>query len=179
MIHAYLFILNVREGNGGHGPNFQRIMININKAVGTNITVSETGISNKQNSGNLRKSNNLCFRFTIPSTTKLIFTKLIFGAAMAFVSIEAHFSDTFVGQRIGHQVQTINGGSNITNNVAVIFLKFLNPIRYRRNERAKRALLQALLPITAAKLIIRAGEWSKKLHHPQLQQKRRRLCKNP
>lgn len=40
MIHAYLFILNVREGNGGHGPNFQRIMTNINKAAGTNITVS-------------------------------------------------------------------------------------------------------------------------------------------
>lgn len=40
MIHAYLFILNVREGNGGHGPNFCRIMTNINKAAGTNITVS-------------------------------------------------------------------------------------------------------------------------------------------
>lgn len=39
MIHAYLFILNIREGNGGHGPNFTRIMNGINKTAGTNITV--------------------------------------------------------------------------------------------------------------------------------------------
>lgn len=39
MIHAYLFISNIREGNGGHGPNFCRIMNNINKAAGTNISV--------------------------------------------------------------------------------------------------------------------------------------------
>ncbi|KAG4077693.1 hypothetical protein HA402_015736 [Bradysia odoriphaga] len=44
MIHAYLFILNVREGNGGHGANFCRIMTNINKAAGTNITVYHTFI---------------------------------------------------------------------------------------------------------------------------------------
>lgn len=39
MIHAYLFILNIREGNGGHGPNFVKIMTGINKVAGTNITV--------------------------------------------------------------------------------------------------------------------------------------------
>lgn len=39
MIHAYLFIQNIREGNGGHGPNFKRIMENINRVAGTNITV--------------------------------------------------------------------------------------------------------------------------------------------
>lgn len=42
MIHAYLFILNIREDNGGHGPNFRRIMENINKVAGTNITVYHT-----------------------------------------------------------------------------------------------------------------------------------------
>lgn len=42
MIHAYLFILNIREGNGGHGPNFKRIMENINRVAGTNITVYHT-----------------------------------------------------------------------------------------------------------------------------------------
>ncbi|XP_020808392.1 uncharacterized protein LOC110184268 [Drosophila serrata] len=39
MIHAYFFILNVREGNGGHGPNFKQKMQMINKVAGTNITV--------------------------------------------------------------------------------------------------------------------------------------------
>lgn len=42
MIHAYLFVLCVREPNGGHGPNFHRIMNNINKVAGTNITVYHT-----------------------------------------------------------------------------------------------------------------------------------------
>lgn len=42
MIHAYLFIQNIREGNGGHGPNFKRIMENINRVAGTNITVYHT-----------------------------------------------------------------------------------------------------------------------------------------
>lgn len=42
MIHAYLFVLNIREGNGGHGPNFHKIMYNINKTAGTNITVYHT-----------------------------------------------------------------------------------------------------------------------------------------
>lgn len=40
MIHAYLFVKNIREGNGGHGPNFKKIMTNINTVAGTNITVS-------------------------------------------------------------------------------------------------------------------------------------------
>lgn len=39
MIHAYLFILNIREGNGGHGPNFIKIMTGINRTAGTNISV--------------------------------------------------------------------------------------------------------------------------------------------
>lgn len=39
MIHAYLFILNIREGNGGHGPNFVKIMTGINRIAGTHITV--------------------------------------------------------------------------------------------------------------------------------------------
>ncbi|XP_070074806.1 DNA-dependent metalloprotease SPRTN isoform X2 [Drosophila takahashii] len=39
MIHAYCFVLNIREGNGGHGPMFKRIMETINKVAGTNITV--------------------------------------------------------------------------------------------------------------------------------------------
>ncbi|TDG40622.1 hypothetical protein AWZ03_012957 [Drosophila navojoa] len=42
MIHAYCFVLNIREGNGGHGPNFKRIMGIINKVAGTNITVYHT-----------------------------------------------------------------------------------------------------------------------------------------
>lgn len=42
MIHAFLFVLNVREGNGGHGPNFQKMMQNINRTAGTNITVYHT-----------------------------------------------------------------------------------------------------------------------------------------
>lgn len=39
MIHAYLFILNIREGNGGHGANFVRIMTGINRTAGTDISV--------------------------------------------------------------------------------------------------------------------------------------------
>ncbi|KAH8387410.1 hypothetical protein KR093_006930, partial [Drosophila rubida] len=39
MIHAYCFVLNIHEGNGGHGPSFKRIMNTINKVAGTNITV--------------------------------------------------------------------------------------------------------------------------------------------
>lgn len=42
MIHAYLFVLNIREGNGGHGPNFKRIMEGINRQAGTNISVYHT-----------------------------------------------------------------------------------------------------------------------------------------
>lgn len=42
MIHAYLFVLKIREGNGGHGPNFKRIMVSINQTAGTNITVYHT-----------------------------------------------------------------------------------------------------------------------------------------
>lgn len=42
MIHAYCFVLHIREGNGGHGPNFKKIMYAINKVAGTNITVYHT-----------------------------------------------------------------------------------------------------------------------------------------
>ncbi|XP_075156483.1 DNA-dependent metalloprotease SPRTN [Haematobia irritans] len=42
MIHAYCFVLNIREGNGGHGPNFKKIMTSINMVAGTNITVYHT-----------------------------------------------------------------------------------------------------------------------------------------
>lgn len=42
MIHAYLFILNIRESNGGHGPNFKKMMEGINRVAGTNITVYHT-----------------------------------------------------------------------------------------------------------------------------------------
>ncbi|XP_033249486.1 sprT-like domain-containing protein Spartan [Drosophila miranda] len=42
MIHAYCFIQNIREGNGGHGPNFKKIMTTINQVAGTNITVYHT-----------------------------------------------------------------------------------------------------------------------------------------
>ncbi|XP_055588200.1 DNA-dependent metalloprotease dvc-1-like [Uranotaenia lowii] len=42
MIHAYCFVLGIREGNGGHGPNFKKIMHGINKIAGTNITVYHT-----------------------------------------------------------------------------------------------------------------------------------------
>ncbi|XP_055370953.1 DNA-dependent metalloprotease SPRTN isoform X2 [Condylostylus longicornis] len=42
MIHAYCFVLGIREGNGGHGPNFKKIMYGINKVAGTNITVYHT-----------------------------------------------------------------------------------------------------------------------------------------
>lgn len=42
MIHALLFIKGIREGNGGHGPNFLKKMEEINKAAGTNISVYHT-----------------------------------------------------------------------------------------------------------------------------------------
>lgn len=42
MIHAYLFVKGVREANGGHGPNYKRIMETINRVAGTNITVHHT-----------------------------------------------------------------------------------------------------------------------------------------
>lgn len=42
MIHADLFIKNVREGNGGHGPKFKEKMALINRVAGTNITVYHT-----------------------------------------------------------------------------------------------------------------------------------------
>ncbi|XP_055907539.1 DNA-dependent metalloprotease SPRTN-like [Eupeodes corollae] len=42
MIHAYCFVLGIREGNGGHGPNFKKIMHGINQVAGTNITVYHT-----------------------------------------------------------------------------------------------------------------------------------------
>ncbi|XP_055525880.1 DNA-dependent metalloprotease dvc-1 [Wyeomyia smithii] len=42
MIHAYCFVLGIREGNGGHGPNFKRVMNGINRVAGTNITVYHT-----------------------------------------------------------------------------------------------------------------------------------------
>lgn len=40
MIHAYCGVLRIREGNGGHGPYFRKIMNGINKVAGTNITVT-------------------------------------------------------------------------------------------------------------------------------------------
>lgn len=42
MIHAFLFIRGIREPNGGHGPNFHKIMNDINKVAGTQITVYHT-----------------------------------------------------------------------------------------------------------------------------------------
>lgn len=48
MIHAYLFIANIREGNGGHGPNFHKIMTGINRIAGTNITVYHTFVDEVQ-----------------------------------------------------------------------------------------------------------------------------------
>ncbi|XP_065079170.1 DNA-dependent metalloprotease dvc-1 [Ochlerotatus camptorhynchus] len=42
MIHAYCFVLGIREGNGGHGPHFKKIMNGINRIAGTNITVYHT-----------------------------------------------------------------------------------------------------------------------------------------
>uniref|UniRef100_A0A336KV97 Protein with SprT-like domain at the N terminus n=1 Tax=Culicoides sonorensis TaxID=179676 RepID=A0A336KV97_CULSO len=42
MIHAFLFVHNIREGNGGHGPNFKKMMEGINRQAGTNITVYHT-----------------------------------------------------------------------------------------------------------------------------------------
>ncbi|XP_031623320.1 sprT-like domain-containing protein Spartan [Contarinia nasturtii] len=42
MIHADLFIKNIREGNGGHGPKFKEKMELINRVAGTNITVYHT-----------------------------------------------------------------------------------------------------------------------------------------
>lgn len=39
MIHAYLFIENIRESNGGHGLNFIKLMETINRLAGTNISV--------------------------------------------------------------------------------------------------------------------------------------------
>uniref|UniRef100_A0A1B0API5 Protein with SprT-like domain at the N terminus n=1 Tax=Glossina palpalis gambiensis TaxID=67801 RepID=A0A1B0API5_9MUSC len=42
MIHAYCFVLHIRESNGGHGPQFKKIMGAVNKVSGTNITVYHT-----------------------------------------------------------------------------------------------------------------------------------------
>ncbi|XP_022216640.2 DNA-dependent metalloprotease SPRTN [Drosophila obscura] len=42
MIHAYCYMMNIREGNGGHGPNFKRFMNTINQVAGTNISVYHT-----------------------------------------------------------------------------------------------------------------------------------------
>ncbi|CAO1440136.1 unnamed protein product [Diamesa serratosioi] len=42
MIHALLFVKGIREGNGGHGPNFLKKMEEINRAAGTNISVYHT-----------------------------------------------------------------------------------------------------------------------------------------
>ena len=42
MIHAFNFIRGIIEGNGGHGPNFQSKMHEINRLAGTNITVYHT-----------------------------------------------------------------------------------------------------------------------------------------
>uniref|UniRef100_A0A1A9VRW9 Protein with SprT-like domain at the N terminus n=1 Tax=Glossina austeni TaxID=7395 RepID=A0A1A9VRW9_GLOAU len=42
MIHAYCFVLHIRESNGGHGPQFKKIMNAVNKVTGTNITVYHT-----------------------------------------------------------------------------------------------------------------------------------------
>jgi SprT-like domain-contaning protein Spartan len=39
MIHAYCFVLGIREGNGGHGPNFIKLMTGINRLAGTAITI--------------------------------------------------------------------------------------------------------------------------------------------
>jgi hypothetical protein len=39
MIHAFCFVNGIREGNGGHGPNFIKFMNSINQRAGTNITV--------------------------------------------------------------------------------------------------------------------------------------------
>lgn len=39
MIHAFAFVMGIMEGNGGHGPNFIKMMTNINQRAGTNITV--------------------------------------------------------------------------------------------------------------------------------------------
>lgn len=39
MIHAFMFVQGVREGNGGHGPRFCKMMQEINNSAGTNITV--------------------------------------------------------------------------------------------------------------------------------------------
>ncbi|CAO1438012.1 unnamed protein product [Diamesa tonsa] len=42
MIHALLFVKGIREGNGGHGPNFLKKMEEINRAAGTSISVYHT-----------------------------------------------------------------------------------------------------------------------------------------
>ncbi|XP_058456400.1 DNA-dependent metalloprotease SPRTN [Malaya genurostris] len=42
MIHAYCFVMGIREGNGGHGPLFKKMMTGINRIAGTNITVYHT-----------------------------------------------------------------------------------------------------------------------------------------
>lgn len=68
MIHAYLFILGIRESNGGHGPNFCKMMNNINKVAGTNITVS-IALENTERRSNFNKVVQF-HRFIIHSTMR-------------------------------------------------------------------------------------------------------------
>lgn len=39
MIHVYLFLMNICENNGGHGPNFMKLAEGINQSMGLNIDV--------------------------------------------------------------------------------------------------------------------------------------------
>lgn len=66
MIHAYCFVLGIREGNGGHGPHFKKIMNGINKIAGTNISVSWLDSSTRGICLNLFGLH----RFTTASTTR-------------------------------------------------------------------------------------------------------------
>lgn len=42
MIHAFMFIRGIREGNGGHGPFFHQMMHDINKVRGVNKSKEKT-----------------------------------------------------------------------------------------------------------------------------------------
>lgn len=101
---------------------------------------------------------------------------------MAFVNIEDHFLDSFVEQQIELLVPMINGGYNITNNVAALFLKFLNPIQLARSGKEKQLqqvrLKKQMQRLTTTKLMIRDGVWSKKLLQRQLLPKHRPLIRD-
>lgn len=119
MIHAFCFIMNIREGNGGHGPVFKKIMHNINKVAGTNITVLISLF--------------ICdyvyiiiiyfLRSITPFMMKLMSISNMFGVVVVFAKIVVLFMGMLSVPQIVLQVPMISGGVPINNPVGEHLLK--------------------------------------------------------